>query len=325
MIDKRDIMLVVRTDVHQHIWSEPLLEALAGRSELPFVRFERGLTVLYLAGERPYVIDRDEQEPQRRTETVEADGLDCALVCLSSPIGIEALDRAQAEPLLDAYHEGAVALGGPFGAWGALALDHPDPCDLDAALGRGCVGISLPADALASVRALAELAPLFERLEEHDAPLLVHPGPAPAGGRVAAVGAPSLCEPLWWPAMTRYPAGVGGAWLAFQAAGRPRHPRLRVIFSMLAGLAPLHCERLAVRGGPERVAPDPLTFYETSSYGPSAIAWISELVGAEQILYGSDRPVIEPSRPIGAVGLDWDLLAHSTGRALGAGAGALLP
>ena len=53
----------------------------------------------------------------------ERDGLDRALLCLSSPLGIESLPRAQAQPLLDAYHEGAFALGEPFGVWGAIALD----------------------------------------------------------------------------------------------------------------------------------------------------------------------------------------------------------
>lgn len=314
----------MRIDVHQHLWSEPLLEALAAREELPFVRSERGLTVLYLAGERPYVIDRDQEQPGRRMETVEQDGLDCALVCLSSPIGVEALGRGQAEPLLDAYHEGALALGGPFGVWGALALDGPDPAEVDRALERGCVGVSLPAEALASVSALNDLAPLLQRLELSDAPLLVHPGPAPATGRLAADAGGSLAEPLWWPAMTRYLAGLQSAWMAFQAAGRIRHRRLRVVFSMLAGLAPLHGERLCARGGPTAREPDPLTFYETSSYGPRAIAAMSAAVGAEQILYGSDRPVLSPRTPPGAADLDWGLLSQSTARALGSAAGALV-
>lgn len=314
----------MKTDVHQHLWSEPLVEALAARAELPFVRSERGLTILYLAGERPYVIDLGQEQPRSRTETVERDGLDCALVCLSSPIGIEALRRSQAAPLLDAYHEGALALGGPFGVWGAVPLDSPDPDDVDAALDRGCVGISLPADALASVGALSELAPLLDRLEALDAPLLVHPGPAPATSRLAAAEGCSLAEPLWWPAMTRYLAGLQSAWLAFAAVGRARHPRLRIVFSMLAGLAPLHCERLAARGGTGAPACDPLTFYETSSYGPRAIGPMSAVVGPEQILYGSDRPVVEPQAPADAAGLDWGLLGETTERALGAAAGVLV-
>ena len=63
---------------------------------------------------------------------------------------------------------------------------------------------------------------------------------------------------------------------------------------MLAGLAPLHAERLSSRGGPSLQPPDPLVFYDTSSYGPSAVRMLEELVGSQQLLYGSDRPVVEP-------------------------------
>ena len=48
----------MKIDVHQHLWTEPLVQALAAREELPFVRREHGLTVLFMAGERPYVIER---------------------------------------------------------------------------------------------------------------------------------------------------------------------------------------------------------------------------------------------------------------------------
>ena len=61
--------------------------------------------------------------------------------------------------------------------WGAVALDRPDPDDVDRVLERGCVGVWLPAGALAGVDALARLRPVLARLELHDAPLLVHPGP----------------------------------------------------------------------------------------------------------------------------------------------------
>src|SRR5271170_1095468 len=165
----------MRTDVHQHLWSEPLVEQLASRRELPFVRLESGLTVLYLAGERPYVIDRAGEDPARRAALVERDGLDRALLCLSSPIGIERLCREQAAPLLDAYHEGALSLEAPFGVWGAIALDRPDPDDVDRALDRACVGISLPAGALAGFDELLRLRPVLDRVEARGAPLFVHP------------------------------------------------------------------------------------------------------------------------------------------------------
>lgn len=308
----------MKIDVHQHLWTEPFVAALAVRGELPFVRVESGLAVLYLAGERPYVIDLASETYEQRSALVELDGLDRALVCLSSPLGIEWLPRAQALALIDAYHEGALALSEPFGVWGALALEDPDPDDVDRVLARGCVGLSLPAGALAGVRALSSLAPVLTRLEVHGAPLLIHPGsPAVLGAGRAGGGRTFFEDPLWWPALTGYVAGMQAAWLAFLVAGRPRHPRLRVIFSMLAGLAPLHAERLLSRGVPCPPLPDPLVFYETSSYGPSTVALIEELVGSRQLLYGSDRPVVEPGELGMPSGLAWESIVESTDRAFG--------
>jgi hypothetical protein len=313
--------MTTKIDVHQHVWSEPVVRALEQREELPFVRREHGLTVLFLAGERPYVIDMSSETAPRRAALVEDDGLDQALVCLSSPLGIESLPREQSLPLIDAYNDGALALDEPFGVWGAIALDPPDPDDVERALGRGCVGISLPAGALGSVESLARLRGVLSRLERADAPLLVHPGPGPGGHRRmgAVVGEPSLADPLWWSALTRYVSDMHAAWLAFVSAGRAEHPQLRVIFTMLAGLAPLHAERLSARGGPASLSRDPLVFYETSSYGPSAVQQVAQIVGAGQLLYGSDRPVVEP-RALGMpAGLEWDAISDGTRRALGAG------
>ena len=113
------------------------------------------------------------------------------------------------------------------------------------------------------------------------------------------------------------------AFLAFLGAGRTEHPELRVVFAMLAGLAPLHGERLAARGGPDRHSrpsePDPLVFYDTSSYGPLAIGALADAIGGPgQLLYGSDRPVVEPALLHEPDVLDWELLADATARAFGA-------
>jgi hypothetical protein len=307
----------MKIDVHQHLWTEPLVQALSERSELPFVRHENGLTVLYLAGERPYVIDLRDEDRARRASLVERDGLDTALLCLSSPLGIEWLPAAESGALIDAYHEGALALGEPFGVWGAVPLQTPMPADVDRAIDLGCIGISLPAGALQSVDAVASLQPLLARLEVLGAPLLIHPGPG-APRRATARAETSLNDPLWWAALTGYVAGMQAAWLAFLAAGRRRHPRLRLIFTMLGGLAPLHAERLSSRGGPAREDADALVFYDSSSYGPAAAGAMQRLVGRQHVLYGSDRPVLDPrARGLGEQ-LDWTAIAEGTRLALGA-------
>jgi hypothetical protein len=277
-------------DVHQHIWTVPLLEALADRRSLPFVDRTGGLTVLHCAGERPYLIDVDAEAAERRVELLARDGLDRALVAISSPIGIEALPRESAEELIEAHLVGIAELGEQFGAWGPLALQESSPSDVDRLLDGGCVGISLPAAALTGVEALEAIGPVLDRVASRAVPLFVHPGPAVANGcREAA-----LSEPTWWRALTDYVAQMQAAWLTFVTLGRREHPNLVALFAMLAGGAPLLSERLATRGGPAFELRDPRTFYDTSSYGPAAIEAMGQRVGAKQLVYGSDRPVVEP-------------------------------
>ncbi len=300
----------MQIDVHQHIWTAPLLDALAARRTLPFVRRSHGLTVLHAAGEQPYVIDPEAESPARRASLVDGDGLDLALVALSSAIGIEALPREQVDELIEAHLEGALALPEGFAAWGPIALDGPDPDDVDRLLARGCIGVCLPAGALAGPDALALVSPLLERVAERGAPLFVHPGPAPGWRPCEA----TLSEPLWWRPLTDYVAQVQAAWLTFATLGRREHPRLRAVFAMLAGGAPLLSERLAARGGPAVDLRDPLTFYDTSSYGPAAVEAMARRVGGEQLVYGSDRPVVEPT-PTGREALLAENAAQLLGRA----------
>ena len=142
----------MNVDIHQHVWTTPLLDALAARQCLPFVRRTDGLTVLHCGGELPYVIDTAAESAARRADLLRTDGLDRAVVALSSPIGIEALRHDVATELISAHLDGVLALGEGFSAWGPLPIDAPDPALVDDVLGRGCVGVSLPACALAGPR-----------------------------------------------------------------------------------------------------------------------------------------------------------------------------
>ncbi|MED7930160.1 amidohydrolase [Nonomuraea sp. LP-02] len=250
-------------DVHQHLWTGSFVAALRARTAPP--RLD-GWTLI-LDGEPPYEVNPADHE--RRDTT----GLDLALVSLSSPLGIEFLPPEESWPLLDAHHEGALGLGEPFGVWAATCHSEPDPDRLAADLDRGCAGLQIPATAVPDDR-------LLDVLTDRDLPLFVHPGPArvPEGA------------PPWWPAVVPYVQQMHQAWHHFQAVVRPRHPRLRVCFALLAGLAPLHSERLLARGGTGRGLVDPGAFVETSSYGPRAIDAIVRELGIDVVVNGSDAP-----------------------------------
>jgi hypothetical protein len=239
-----------------------------------------------------------------------ADGVDRILIALSAPLGIEGLPRDEAEPLLDAWEEGLSTLPPLFRAWGALPLRTARPRDVDGLLDRGFAGLSIPAGAIATPTGLRMLLPVLRRLSEQGAPLFVHPGPSPWRPQRGLESG----TPPWWPALTQYVAVMQAAWLAFTIAGRPELPELPVVFAMLAGCAPLQAERLAARGGPGSVA-DPLTFFDTSSYGPVAVDAMIRCVGVEQLVHGSDRPVAAPGSH-GEV-LDHGLRVTNPARVLG--------
>jgi hypothetical protein len=285
-----------RVDLHQHLWPERLIALLARRRRPPLLERRGRAWWLRLHGEPDCAVDLADHDPALRAALAEVDGLERALICLSAPLGIEALPEDEREPLLEAFHEGVLELGAPFTLWAAAPHAEAD-------------GISVPAGALVS----GEAAPLLDWAQECDLPVLVHPGPAAVPGDASgwgpAAAPPDVPEwspaaaspdvPAWWPALTDYVAQMQAAWLAFATRGRPRHPHLRVVFAMLAGLAPLHGERLAARGGVLRH--DPLSFYDVSSYGVKAVDAMIRAVGIDQIVFGSDRPVAHPPR-LGGLG-----------------------
>ena len=270
----------MRTDVHQHLWTGEFVEGLRRRRRSPRLT---GWT-LRLDGEPDFAVDPAHHDPAVRSAEILADGGGRALVSLSGPLGIEWLPPEQARPLLDAYHRGAAALPAPFRSWAAACLTEVDPAALAAELERGCVGLQLPATALAGPAGYDRCAPLLDVLADRDRPLFIHPGAAPPAERT----------PAWWPALVPYVQQMHQAWFAFRTFGRPRHPRLRVCFAMLAGLAPLHGERLAARGGTAG-AVDPAIFLETSSYGPRAIDATVRALGIDSVVLGTDRPYAGPA------------------------------
>jgi hypothetical protein len=274
----------VHVDIHQHLWPGALVEELRRRSLPPRLA---GWTLL-TASEPPFAVNPADHDAGLRARQAARDGLGLAVIGLSSPLGIEYLTPSDAEPLLDAYHRGVAALGAPFAGWAAACMTAIDAPALAKQLDLGFAGLQLPATAVADEAGYLRCAPLLDVLADRELPLFIHPGPAawtPASG------------PVWWAPLVPYVQQLHAAWFAFRAYGRPAYPRLRVCFTALAGLGPLHGERLAARGGSDplaRGAVDPLVYVETSSYGNRAIDSVLRVLGVDALVFGSDRPYARP-------------------------------
>jgi 6-methylsalicylate decarboxylase len=279
----------VHVDLHQHLWPDALVEELRRRSQPPRLNGWSLLT----GHEPPFTVYPADHDVRSRAAQAVRDGLGNIMISLSSPLGIEYLGPEDAEPLLDAYHQGVSELGVPFTGWAAARLTVIDPPGLVKQLDRGFAGLQLPATAVADEAGYGRCGPLLDVLAERDLPLFIHPGPA----HQAAPGGPA-----WWPAVVSYVQQLHAAWFAFRVYGRPAYPRLRVCFAALAGLAPLHGERLAARGGSDpltRGVVDSRMYVETSSYGNRAVEAVVRVLGIDVVANGSDRPYAQPDSDFG--------------------------
>jgi 6-methylsalicylate decarboxylase len=276
-------------DVHQHLWPEQLVDRLRARSRPPYLR---GWT-LHTTGERPYDVVPGGHDVVARVQTDRDAGVGLACVSLSAPLGIERLDRPEADELLHAWHAGADALPHHFRAWASVPaqeVGEPDLRDLDRLLRDGFVGVQLPASELATPAAWERAADVLRVAELAGRPVFVHPGAEPAPP--ADLSAAAL--PPWWAPVVGYASQMQAAWWGWQAArGRAMFPSLRLLFGAGAGLAPVHHERHVARGGTSACI-DPDVFVDTSSYGRQALDALVRVLGIDVLVLGSDRPYGEP-------------------------------
>jgi hypothetical protein len=273
------------TDVHQHLWPEPFVDALRARTRPPLLRE----WVLETEGEPAFICNPADHDADARRRLDRDADVDCAVVSLSSPLGIEWMLPEDGQPLLDAWHQGALALGDGFEVWAAASVRDPEPESVAAALDAGCVGLQVPADAMATPHDLDRIAVLLEVCERRDAPVLVHPGPATAPAKTHTADLPG-----WWVPVVDYTTQLQSAWWAWHVEGRRLLPSLRMCFVAGGGLAPLQHERLAARGG-RLDGVDPGVFVDTSSYGPQAVGALVHALGVDPVVLGSDRPYAEPA------------------------------
>ncbi|HET6292023.1 MAG TPA: amidohydrolase family protein [Kribbella sp.] len=261
-------------DVHQHLWPAQFVDRLRARTTAPYLD---GWT-LHTTGEPPYEVDPAAHAVDKRIALEQDAGTTLAGVSLSSPLGIEQLGDLA---LLDAWHVGAAELPEPFKPWAAVNLLEPDLDGVAALLADGFLGLQLPAHILGTPAAWAGVGSLLEVAERLNKPILVHPGTA---------AAPAGEVPGWWAPVVDYTIQLQAAWWAWHAfGGRASFPQLRLCFVAAAGLAPVHHERLAARGGRLGTI-DTNLYVDTSSYGPQGIDAVARILGIDQVVHGTDRP-----------------------------------
>ena len=272
-------------DLHQHLWPDSFVEALRARTAAPCIEAE---TLVLDEGRFPH--DAGEHDLSRRLAALDHDEIDVAVVSLQPSLGIDLLESRERAVLEDAWLAGIRELAD--GSNGRLVPLAPGQV-----LG-GCAGTSIAAELLDDLDAVA---PLLDEVSQGGGFLFVHPGTA----RLRAG------TPRWWAGIVDYAAVMQAAWFSWLGQGRERWPELRLVFAMLAGGAPFHLERLALRSPLDvRSMLDPNVYLDVSTHGRRAIELCIETFGVEQLVYGSDAPVVDPAPTLRAVRSFGDSVAH---------------
>jgi 6-methylsalicylate decarboxylase len=256
-------------DVHQHLLPPELVAELRARREPPrLVGTSLELT------EGTFSFDERDHDLRERIALLDRDGVDTAIVSLAPTMETEGKQELE-----EAYNEGirniVARSDGRFRAFAAgECLD-------------GFAGVCVSATAL-----LYGLGSLPDELARAGQALFVHPGPP---------GPPPNGAPPWWTAVVDYSAQMQAAYFAWLDDGVEHHPALDVVFAVLAGGGPIQLERLRTRGGePERARHSEIHL-DVASYGTRALALCLAAVGPAQLVYGSDRPVVDPAATLGAL------------------------
>lgn len=264
------------TDFHQHLWPASFVRALEARREPPCV--DRGELVTV---EGTFAFDAAVHEPEARLATLDHDGIDRAVLSLQPSLGLERLPAGEQRALEDAWLDGigeiVAASDGRFVALGP---------------GRVVEGLPGAATGASTLVDLERGAALLDAAERTGCLVFVHP---------EAAAPPGPGQPEWWSWTAGYTAQMQAAYLSWLAVGRRRWPTVRIVFAILAGGAPFQLERLSHRGIDVRSALDDRVLFDTSTYGRRAIELVIETFGVGQLVYGSDRPVVDPASTLRAV------------------------
>jgi 6-methylsalicylate decarboxylase len=264
-------------DVHQHLLPPTLVEVLRARRERP--RIAGGSLEL---AEGTFPFDERDHDLAERIALLDRDGVDVALVSLAPTMETEGKQELE-----EAYNDGIRGLVADAG--GRLRAYAAGTC-LD-----GFAGVCVSAQAL-----VGGLGTLPDELVRAGQVLFVHPGPP---------GAPPAGAPPWWTAVVDYPAQMQAAYFAWLDDGVERHPDLDVVFAVLAGGAPVQLERLRSRGGDPERAGHTRIYLDVASYGTRGLGLCLSAVGPDQLVYGSDRPVVDATPTLDALaGLGPDVL-----------------
>lgn len=285
-------------DVHNHFYPPAYLDALRdGQGSVRVTHDAEGNPLIHYPGDYNVAV-QGHRDIAYREEVLEKHGVDKQLITLTTP-GTHVEERARAVRLAQLVNDSFAEIVSSRRRFAALAtLPLNDPAASAQELERAVRELGMPGAMLfgnVNGAALAEerFWPIYERANELDAVLYIHPT-SPAGVEVMTS--------YWLMPLVGFlfDTTLAAAHLVF--AGVPeRFPRIRWVLGHLGGAIPYLAERLDrgyhafrecrahIERTPSQILKDRF-YYDTVNFDPDALDLAVRFAGAQHILAGSDYP-----------------------------------
>lgn len=250
-------------------------------------------------------------EPALRLDFMERVGVRKQLLSLPGLFGVDSLPLAQAAPLVRGFNDALADLcrqqPARFAGLAALPLADPDAAVAELQRARtelGLLGAILPVDAFLSEADAARVAPIFAAGDALGAHFFVHPGRTPGPHPLPA---PPPDHDLARRALAvQHEVGEAMVTLLLSDFLAP-WSNVTVHVANLGGTFPAVIERMdhmVQLRDPGRALPSSRArgvWVDCSSLGAGALEQAVRVFGADRILLGTDCPIFDSARTLGAV------------------------
>lgn len=290
----------MRIDVHTHYLPEPFRQRLREWDEAVRIEDRDGQPfVVHTTGSFP--LFPGFRDSEARVTWMDENNVDYTLASVSTPNPNEGpFSVEQSTELVKAINDGYAAVQEEypdrFGGLGPLPLRDPDAAleEVDRIVDLGLKGIMIPTTVRGTKLSAPELEPVFDRVDEVDLPVFLHPGRNALSHELN--DDEWMFNPLTvFPTETTHQLGR----LIFDGFF-DRHD-FDLVVSHMGGALPYLVGRLErgrdqFRSDSDQTPARPIReyiqefYYDTISFHPPAIEAAIDTVGLDQILFGTDYP-----------------------------------
>ncbi len=297
-----------RIDVHVHCLPKALATALEKRTEVPFIRSERGERLVEWGGGIVYPLWREAVDLEAAAERMQRGGIDTSVLTVITP-SVEGLPPAEgvavARACNDELADTARRYPGIYEAVAALPWQAPEAAiaELTRAAALGLRGAQVPSNIAGERIDSPRFAPVFDAAAELGLPIMLHPAYPLSGATVDVYALTTTLGFLFDTSTAALRLILGGLFV--------RYPAFKLYLVHVGSLLPYVLGRLDYEAarydgamGALSVAPSEhvkLLYTDSVCAWPPALRLALEVFGEKHVMFGSDEPFWQTERAVAAV------------------------